>query len=532
LNGQSPWRRFARPEAGIFLAVWLLLLVAGQSRLFRDPGTFWHTRVGEIVLDSGQLVHNDPFSFTSRDLKGAPGESWIPHQWLGEIIMAVLYRLGGWDVLQLVTVTILAGLYTWIAHRLIVAGLHWSLAASIMVLPIAAGASHFHIRPHLATMVFFGTTFAFLLDFEAGRIELRRLFWLVPVYVFWINLHGGMLGGLITIGLALAGWTAFRLLGWDSPVKNARTFGVLTLLIGACATTAFVNPYGWRLPGVWLNIMEQKRLTEMIIEHAPLDPMQADGMMVLCVGFVYLIVFGEATRRRWQRGERPRLVWLLPFVWLYLACTRIRHASLFGIAAGLGIADMFPETSWAEAITKAGSDLFDAARGKAAQKPGILPFLTPALVVLAAFGLKAKGVGDLAMFGAGWADFNPTTCPKEMTPFLATEPEGTPIFNELNFGGYLIFFAPKVRVFLDDRCELYGEDFLLEYSAAERDLDRVERFLKPFKFNVALTQHGTAFEAYFRDRGWEVVHEGPTATLFRRGGGVPVEQSPKSPAPE
>src|SRR5947209_3385781 len=68
------WRRFWRPETGIFLGLWLALLIGGQSRLFRDPGTFWHTVVGERILSSGELVYRDPFSCTFG------GEPWIPHQ--------------------------------------------------------------------------------------------------------------------------------------------------------------------------------------------------------------------------------------------------------------------------------------------------------------------------------------------------------------------------------------------------------------------------------------------------------------------
>ena len=33
-----------RAETGIFLGLWLLLMFAGRDRLFRDPGTFWHTQ--------------------------------------------------------------------------------------------------------------------------------------------------------------------------------------------------------------------------------------------------------------------------------------------------------------------------------------------------------------------------------------------------------------------------------------------------------------------------------------------------------
>jgi hypothetical protein len=35
-------------------------------------------------------------------------------------------------------------------------------------------------------------------------------------------------------------------------------------------------------------------------------------------------------------------------------------------------------------------------------------------------------------------------------------PDGTPIFNEVLFGGFLIYLTLGLRVFIDDRCELYG----------------------------------------------------------------------------
>ena len=222
------WRRLWLPQTGVFLAVWLLLMVGGRDRLFRDPGTFWHTRLGQIMLAERGPIHGDPFSFTGTAVSTGP--SWVPTQWFGECLMALLYQMGGWDVLQLAAVTILAGLYTWIAHRLLAAGLHWALAAAILILCIGAGSSHFHIRPHLATMVFFAVTIAFLIDFEAGRIGLRRLWWLLPIYLLWANLHGGLLGGLVTMALALAGWIAARGIGWPSPVRQWRQIVPLTLL--------------------------------------------------------------------------------------------------------------------------------------------------------------------------------------------------------------------------------------------------------------------------------------------------------------
>src|SRR5262245_31688147 len=88
-----------RPETGIFLAFWLLLLAGGRSRFFHDPGTFWHTVVGQYLLERGELLRTDPFSFTPA------GRPWIAWQWVGEAAMAALHAVARFDAILLATAT-------------------------------------------------------------------------------------------------------------------------------------------------------------------------------------------------------------------------------------------------------------------------------------------------------------------------------------------------------------------------------------------------------------------------------------------
>ena len=76
--------RLSRLEAGFFLGIWLFLMVGGRSRLFRNPGTFWHTATGRWIFSTGQLIHTDPLSFTFA------GKPWVAYEWLGKCLMAVL----------------------------------------------------------------------------------------------------------------------------------------------------------------------------------------------------------------------------------------------------------------------------------------------------------------------------------------------------------------------------------------------------------------------------------------------------------
>src|SRR5262249_47736790 len=162
-----------------------------------------------------------------------------------------LHRLGGLDTVLLATATFLACLFTWLAHRLLCRGVHPLVAVLITALALAAGSYHFHARPHLVNLACLGVAFAWLCDFEAGRIPLRRLFWLVPLFTVWTNVHGGMVGGVLTLAVAVAGWGTLKLLRRSSPLAHLWQLIPLLLLVLACGLTAFLNPYGARLPQVW-----------------------------------------------------------------------------------------------------------------------------------------------------------------------------------------------------------------------------------------------------------------------------------------
>jgi hypothetical protein len=502
-----------RPETGIFLALWLLLMIGGRSRFFQDPGTFWHTVVGQQMLSTGQLIYHDTFSFTFA------GHPWSPHQWLGECIMALLHQIDELDTLLLATVTVLTCLYTWLAHRLIRGGLHWSLAALLVGFTVAASSSHFHVRAHIATIVFLGLTYGYLVDFEAGRTGLRSLFWLVPIYALWTNLHGGLLGGLATMGFAWTGWCCYRIVRRPSPITDYRQAVTFIGLIAACGLTILVNPYGLRMPQIWMEIMNGD-LPTIIQEHAPLNPARPDGWMVLLFGLFYGLVLVNV------RPQWPRVTWLLPLIWFYLACGRIRHAPLFSITAAVAIADMLPHTRWAARMVRTGSDLFQFPRETAAAGTSgpawRWGFLPAGLIVVALFCQAARV--PVPVVGHGWAQLDRTYWPVDLVADLrvleGSGSTGVPIFNEYLFGGFLIYHTPGLRVFVDDRCELYGDQWLHDYVRAERDdtttkIHEWEARYPPF--DIALTQTGSGFDTYFgHSDEWVAIRRTETASLYRR----------------
>jgi len=74
----------------IFLAVFLsLTLGALAPRLFRDGGTGWHVRTGQIILSSHAIPRIDPFSVSST------GKTWYAWEWLADVAMGATFQSAG-----------------------------------------------------------------------------------------------------------------------------------------------------------------------------------------------------------------------------------------------------------------------------------------------------------------------------------------------------------------------------------------------------------------------------------------------------
>ena len=501
--------RCVGPGAVAFLAVWLLLLAAGRSAFLRDPGTFWHTTTGELILKDG-FIRTDPYTFTFG------GTWWVPYQWLGEVGMALAHRAAGFDAQLLGAVTIIAAVFAWLAVRLLRTGLTPVVVACLLGLALAASSSHFHVRPHLFTLACLTLTAVWLADCDAGRCSLPRLAWLVPLYALWTNVHGGVLAGLGTLGLVFAGWCAFWRLGLSSPVKSWRDVLLLAAVGAGCGLTTLASPYGTDLIRTWHVIMGEPALKEIIQEHRPLDLGESYAWPVLALAAVYLLVLLGVPPARWRAS------WLLPLVWLAQAFDRCRHAPLFAVTGVVMIAAMWEHTRWAAWLARHRPDVYrPPADGP--RTPLWANLWLPAVAVLAAFALQVARV-PVPLVGAGWAKHDPANWPVELLDVLKErEPHsavGNHLFNEYVDGGFVIYHAPGYKVFVDDRCEVFGGAWLTEFVAAGQGdaAAAVARWEQAYgRFDFALTRTGSGFDRHFRAApGWVLVKETPTASFYER----------------
>ena len=77
--------------------VFFVRALAQPMALLNDPDTYLHIAAGRWMLAHAALPVHDPFSHT------LAGATWVPHEWLAEIVLAAAYDLAGWSGLVLLT---------------------------------------------------------------------------------------------------------------------------------------------------------------------------------------------------------------------------------------------------------------------------------------------------------------------------------------------------------------------------------------------------------------------------------------------
>jgi len=493
-------RRWRNPL--LWLSISLSLLVLGRSSLLRDPGTFWHTVLGQRMVLRGELVRDDFFTFTRAS------ESWLALQWLPEIAMGIGHWLGGWDLLLSITCFGLGWLYSRLLVRWLDCGLHPLAAAFLAVIVLLASSHHFHVRPHLITIGLLALTMAWLVDCESGRAPPTRLWLLAPLFVLWTNCHGGVLAGFATLVFVGFGWvcSAWRRTEDDARYRILRGWG--RALPPICGLAMLMNPYGAEMPIAWARIMTMA-LPNIIEEHAPLDWAHAETWGVVALGGLYCLALFTA--------ERPlRATWLIPLVWWALAWTRVRHAPLFAVVAAIALADLLPHTRLSRWLKP--GDWFRAPI--APPHPSSASWLTACGLMVAILIGPMLG-WRLPLAGGGWAKHSVDRWPVELIGELQSierQNPGARIYNSLGLGGFVEFHAPGLRTMIDDRCELFGNAFLERYVQSERQaagqtLDWADDWRCQF---ALVPQRSTQAEAFNNSNHWRLRAAAISACLFER----------------
>src|SRR5262249_19414573 len=437
------------------IAATFLFVAALQVHRLDDPDTWWHLASGRLIAERVAVPATDPFSFT------AAGSPWINRQWLFDLGLFGLWRVGGGPAAILGTGALFLAAFG-CAYRLARRRLPAWAAAGILFLAAEAAVERFTVRPEAATFFLLAVQLL-LLD---GPIGWGTVAALVGLQVAWANLHALSVLGLVPLAAELgralaAAWLPLPA-GWRAASRRppAEVTRIAVATAGA-ALAEMATPFGitGAVYPLWLlTLIGGEDLRSFtIIEHratslAELSPAAARALVALLAVTVLAAV---VSLRRWRLQH---VACAAAFV--VLASMARRNVALLGLgvlpllAGGLG-----PSVAALDAQLARWRGL----RPALAFAPALLPPGEAGGGVTGGYSRvprlpRAFGVGGcLLLFPSGAVDF------------LQREAPSPRVLNDDVLGGSLLWRAsPPRQVFVDGRLQVYPETV---YGGYQRVLD-------------------------------------------------------------
>jgi hypothetical protein len=238
---------------------------------------------GWMALLSGRVVAQHGLPSHDTLTIWAHGRTWVDQQWLAQLVLYELERLGGLQLVLLVhaaLVTLGLGLAAVLARRLGGSARSTTWVALPVLVAFWPGAAI--MRPQSFAYPLFVAVLWFVLDDH--RHPSRRIYLVLPLLVLWANLHGS-----VVVGAALvSGYALVELAG--SLWKQPRTVHPRSLvLLVAPWLCMLASPYATSLPHYYRTIFSsgfgsyvtEWAPTTLTLVHAPIYLLALGGLWLL-----------------------------------------------------------------------------------------------------------------------------------------------------------------------------------------------------------------------------------------------------------
>jgi hypothetical protein len=462
VNQYLPRLTYRQTLGGLVLLT--VLLASGLSPMQSD--TWWQLRAGKDMWASGRVMLWDSYSHT------ANGAFWPNHEWLAEILYYAAYRLGGLPLVTLMAAALIAG--GWLIAWSLTSGAPSRVFAwtAIALLPASLW---WEPRPH-----------AFSLLFQMIAVYLmsvRRYGWLPPLFLVWSNCHGGVLLGLVVLTAGLAP-VAVR-------VPAARRAIVATWI--ACLATTLLTPLGWRF---WVSIPESLGRISLY----PLDEWRRTPLFDPHLAPFWLIagVFSWAVLRAYARTRADAPSWnettcACALVLLPAGILSIRNVGPFLMVAVPALTSLLDH----RADNRAGSHERPALNLLVLSSAGLLVLA----ILIRSYALPAAKLKWQPVSAGALAAI--AVCPGNL-------------YNRYDEGGYLLWFAPARKVFIDGRQDPYAAALVLEHIQMETVGGDTDGVFSRYDIGCAYLPASSPTAAHLVQSGWATLFDGDEWLVLAR----------------
>jgi hypothetical protein len=432
--------------------------------------TWWLLRAGQDMWATRHVLLTDTYSHT------VYGAAWPNHEWLSQALFYAIYAVGGLPLLTLAAAAVVTSAWTvvWAETR---GSAKTKFLMTAFVL--ATATTTWSLRAQVLSLLLVVSTMALL--------RRRHYAWLPPLFWVWANLHGAVLLGVLLLVAALAA----------ALVEDIKAVPRLAAASALCLVATALTPLGWHF---WLDMPQSLgRIRQLGIDEWAAPSLTAPTLIPFWIAIAAVVVLAAARGRALLKDPIARrdgsiTICACALALVPLAVTAVRNVPPFLMLALPAIAVLMPD--------------FPAAAPASATR--YRPRLNAALAAAAA-AIAALAVGGA--YRSRLAHFNWSPLPAASIAAL-DRCDGN-VYNRYDEGGYLIWFAPGRRVFLDGRQDPYPSSLIREQMLAETSGDFEPLFAR-YDVRCAYVPAASAVSARLVRAGWTPLFRDPVWAVLAR----------------
>ena len=482
-----------RIEYILLIAIFWGIAASGPRILNFDGDLPRHILAGNLILQTGRVPTTDIFSFRTT---GYPS---ISHEWLTQILFAAIYNWLGLDGIVLLTALVI--MLTWgiVYHQALHKSHSFFFALILTALGMAASQIHVLPRPHIFTYLFVTLWILLLESIQENRM---RFAWILPIgMLLWVNIHGMFVLGMIILGIYLIGdLMDHPSIAW---FKNKKTKSLL-IVSGLALIATFFSPSGLKIWEAIVSLGSNAYITSKIPEYQSPNFHMPETWPFIAILLLTILGFARSTEKtRWTDI-------LLVVFFAGMALYTSRMIPLFAIVAtpitAKVIADWtrreFPQSRLLM-IQENISRINSTANGSIWI---VAMMLSAAVLLRSGQTIDAAGKGNV---------FDKRFFPVEAVDWLETHPPSGHMFNEFNWGGYLLLrLWPQQQIFMDGHTHIYGESLTREYERVILMGTGWEKIFQQYEITWAIIPPNVPLAKELIAQGWETAYEDQTAIIL------------------
>jgi hypothetical protein len=458
----------------IFLLLFFSFLISRKKELGVD--FYHHLKTGELIFKTKSFPYFDFYSHTSIF------SSWIDHEWGFQLLIYVIKRFLG-DVFLFSLKFFLISLIFLILFFFIYHKNKNIFISFLLTLFVMCGCSEFlTLRPQLFTFLFL-LFFEIILD-NFYNEKSNHLFLIPFITIFWANLHSGFIAGIILFLIYLFSEIFFK--NYEK-IKNYSIFLFFTILV------TFLNPYFHNLYIlIYHNITSPLLLRNIREWFSPDFHLPSNYLFEI---FILLILFSF-----WISEKKIKIVYFLMLIFLlHISLFAVRNIPIFMLL----FSPILGELLWRKFI-------FFENLESSLEKTWIPLIISVFILTFIIFNYPKGNFEEILI--------KENFYPEKAIEFIKIKKFKPNMFNDYNWGGYLIYKLPEYKVFIDGRIiTVYSKEVISDYEKVVKLKEDWKEILNKYKINfVLISKNQPLAEILKESKDWQILYSDYLAEIFER----------------